>query len=90
MARERHLIYGIHITDRVEHAAQVQQVLTEHGCNIKTRLGLHEVPEASCAPSGVVLLEMVGGPALCQAMADKLNAIEGVEVQEMVFEHPAA
>jgi len=90
MAKERHLIYGVHITDRVKSAAEVQQVLTEHGCSIKTRLGLHEVSEASCAPNGLLLLEMAGGPALCEAMADKLNAIEGVEVQQMVFDHPTA
>jgi hypothetical protein len=40
-----HLILGIHVTDRVQKAGEVQQLFTEYGCNIKTRLGLHEVAQ---------------------------------------------
>ena len=41
MTQFKHHICGVHITERLEHALQVQQVLTEFGRNIKTRLGLH-------------------------------------------------
>jgi hypothetical protein len=82
-----HVILGIHITDRVRFAGEVQKVLTEFGCNIKTRLGLHEVSENCCAGEGVVLLELVGGPEILQGMTAKLAVIEGVQVKEMVFAH---
>ena len=83
---ENHLIFGVHITDRLTEAAEVQSLFTEYGCNIKTRLGLHEV-EGVSSPSGIILLEMYGDEAVCNELADKLNAIEGVEVQKMLFGH---
>lgn len=83
-----HVILGIHVTDRVRHAGEVQKVFTDYGCNIKTRVGLHEVTENFCSGEGVVLLELVGGPEVRRDMAAKLGAIEGIQVQEMVFNHP--
>ena len=38
-------IIGIKINDRIKEAGKVQQVLTDYGCSIKTRLGLHEVTD---------------------------------------------
>jgi hypothetical protein len=87
--KERHLILGVHLQDRIKDAAKVQQLLTEYGCNIKTRVGLHEVDESFCAKGGVLLLEMFGDDATCHALRDKLSAIADVEVQQMVFEHVA-
>ena len=84
---EDHIILGIHVTDRLEEATTVQAVFTEFGCNIKTRIGLHDVSETYCAPSGVVLIEFFGSDAEASTMADKLNAIQGVQVKKMVFGH---
>jgi hypothetical protein len=86
---EKHIVLGVHVTNRLKNATEVQRLFTEYGCNIKTRLGLHEVGENNCAPSGIVLLEMFGEEAHCLSLADKLNKIDGVEVQRMVFAHPA-
>lgn len=85
--KEDHVILGIHITNRLRHAGDVQKVLTEYGCNIKTRLGLHEVADNYCAGEGVVLLEIIGGPDVRQGMVGKLKLIEGIEVKDMVFAH---
>lgn len=82
---DQHIILGIHITDRLRNAVEVQKVFTEYGCNIKTRVGLHDVDENVCAPSGVVLIEFFGTPAEADAMAARLTAIAGVEVRTMVF-----
>lgn len=82
-----HIILGVHITDRLTEAAAVQQVFTEFGCNIKTRIGLHDVDEKVCSPSGVVLLEFFGTAEEAERMAAGLAAIEGVYVQTMVFGH---
>ena len=82
-----HIILGVHITDRLGRAVDVQKVFTEYGCNIKTRVGLHDVSAQSCSPSGVVLIEFFGSGDEATAMMDKLNAVEGVFVQKMVFTH---
>lgn len=44
-----HIIVGIHVTDRMKNASEVQKIFTEYGCNIKTRLGMHEVHGNYCA-----------------------------------------
>jgi hypothetical protein len=82
-----HFILGVHVTDRLKDAAQVQSLLTEYGQHIKTRLGLHEIDTAGTSPQGLLVLELVGNEASCQALAGKLGAIQGIEVQQMVFRH---
>ena len=49
-----------------------QKILTECGCYIKTRLGLHEVNENLCAPGGLILLEVYGGDAAVAEMESRL------------------
>jgi hypothetical protein len=85
----KHVIFGIHVNDRVREVPDVQKMLTQYGCQIKTRIGLHHVEENLCSPRGLILLEMVGDEGLCNELAERLGAIEGVEVQRMVFDHPA-
>jgi hypothetical protein len=79
-------VLGIRLTDRVQKATEMQKVLTECGCYIKTRLGLHEVNDNVCSPSGLIILELFGGDAAILAMEKKLQSIEGLQVQKMVFE----
>lgn len=84
----KHIILGVHITDRLEHALPVQQVLTEFGGIIKTRLGLHELPKSGASSkNGLLLLELAATEAKAKAMVAKLAAIKGIEVQQMVFAH---
>ncbi len=82
-----HFILGVHITDRLKEAVRVQSLLTEYGSHIKTRLGLHEIEPAGASPRGLVLLELVGDEDACRGLAAKLAAIDGVEVQQMLFSH---
>jgi hypothetical protein len=89
MKHGKHIILGVHITDRLKEAVVVQQCLTEYGRYIKTRLGLHEAEPASDGSNGILLLEMVGPEGKSRELVDKLKAIQGVEVQSMTFDHPA-
>lgn len=82
---EKHTIFGIHVTDRVKKSGEVQKIFTEYGCNIKTRIGLHDASENVCSPSGMILLEVVGDENICNEMAQKLKVVEGIEVQTMMF-----
>ncbi len=86
---ESHKILAVHITDRLKDAVSVQKVFTEFGCNIKTRVGLHDVAGDVCAPGGVVILELVGPATITGEVAGRLDAIAGVEVQKIEFAHPA-
>ena len=84
----KHVIVGVHITDRVTNAGLVQEVFTSYGCSIRTRLGLHDTGEEFCSPNGLLLLEFVGGDEKLAALEAQLAAIGGLEVQTMVFDHP--
>ncbi|HEX3020522.1 MAG TPA: hypothetical protein VHP36_09475 [Chitinispirillaceae bacterium] len=83
----KHYIVGVHITNRVKHVPSVQNVLTEFGCNIKTRIGLHEMSEDTCSPNGLILVELIGDDQKLKDFTSALKNIEGVEVKEMIFSH---
>lgn len=85
---DRHIIFGIHVTDRLKKVAEVQALLTEYGCSIKTRLGLHETSADSCSPNGLLILELLDDDKKVTEFAAKLKAIPGIELQQMVFNHP--
>jgi hypothetical protein len=88
MHLEKHFICGVHIIDRLQHAVQVQEVLTEYGGFIKTRLGLHDIGNESNSPNGLLLIEFIDDASKFAEFTGKMNEIEGVEVQQMVFDHP--
>lgn len=85
---DKHIVMGVHITERVKHATDVQRVLTEFGCQIRTRLGLHEADEKRCSSNGLILLELMDDDAKVVELKQALAAIDGVEVQTMTFDHP--
>jgi len=87
MPLSTHIVLGVHITDRLHKVESVQHLLTEYGCSIRTRLGLHEADKGFCSATGLLLLEMTDDMKNADALAVKLNAIEGVEVKKMVFDH---
>jgi hypothetical protein len=88
MTKHDHVILGVHVTDRMKRALDVQKLFSEYAPHIRTRLGLHQVYDDECVPGGIILLELVGDRGRCEELAAKLDAFEGVEVQKMVFEHP--
>ena len=87
MVDGKHVILCVHVHNRVENATKAQEVLTEYGCYIKTRIGLHEVNSDFCAPAGVMILELFGDADHCAGLKDKLNALPGIDTQEVVFTH---
>ncbi len=82
----KRIILGVQVTKRVQNVPAVQAILTQYGCNIKTRLGLHEVTESDCSTTGLMILETFGDEKLILEMEAKLKAIPGIIVQKMVFE----
>jgi len=53
-------ILGIKLSERTKDALLFQEIITEHGCNIKTRIGLHQGTEDCCSNDGIILLELSG------------------------------
>jgi len=47
------------IDGRKKSAVNVQKILTEWGCLIKTRLGIHDGVLDNCSESGLIILELV-------------------------------
>lgn len=85
--KENHYIVGIHITDRLQNVPAFQALLSEYGCHIKTRIGLHDVSDNYCSPNGLVIVELVGEDTKRDAFVAALKNISGLDVQMMVFKH---
>lgn len=77
-------IIGIKVANRQEQALHVQNILTEYGHVIKTRLGLNMHSETDCADCGLILLEIIKKED-AQELIDKLSKIKEIEVQTMKF-----
>lgn len=80
----KHTIFGVQVSHRTESVPAVQAVLTKYGCNIRTRLGLHDADSTSCSPSGLLLVD-VFGPETEDFYAE-LSALKGVDLQRMDFD----
>lgn len=71
----------IKIDNREGTAQKVQNVLTRHGCLIKVRLGLHDVPADACSSAGLLVLQVVGPDQDIRAFQAELAGIADVAVQ---------
>jgi hypothetical protein len=86
---ESHLILGIHVPSFAKNSGEIQKVFTEYGCNIRTRLGLHDVANEVCQSHGLILVEFIGGEALADEMIGKIKqANPDVEIKKMAFGKP--
>ena len=83
MKTSKKTILGVHVAQRTKHTAKVQKILSDYGCSIRTRIGLHEAGGGFCSPNGLILLEVV---SQASALAAALAKVPGVSVKKMVFE----
>ena len=83
MNKAKKTILGVHVAQRTKHTAKVQKILSDYGCSIRTRIGLHDAGGGFCSPNGLILLEVVDQAA---ALATALAKVPGVTVKKMVFE----
>lgn len=75
-------IIGVKLEKRQESATELQEIATKFGCSIKTRIGLHEVLDGTCSPSGVILFEVINSAT---EFENALKAIAGATVKVMSF-----
>ncbi|GAB1366398.1 MAG TPA: hypothetical protein PL160_03255 [Candidatus Cloacimonas sp.] len=71
----------VKIDHRSTEATKVQEILTQFGCSIKVRLGLHEVSKEFCANDGLVILEVDGDPNELANMLEALNKVDYVQAK---------
>ncbi|MFW6387020.1 MAG: hypothetical protein ACOCZM_03500 [Bacillota bacterium] len=74
-------IMAILLDKRTDIAPDVQEVLTDYGCIINSRLGLHSVNE--CADEGLIILHLCGEEEQISELEAKLNGFERVAVNRM-------
>jgi len=69
------------VNNRSKSAIAVQKLLTENGCIIKTRLGVHDGVGNVCSECGLLMLELSAGDKEAKELHDKLVSIKGVEAK---------
>jgi hypothetical protein len=80
------IIMGIQLQKRHQSATHFQDILTEYGCYINTRLGVHHAAEDSCSEKGLILLEFIDNADKQAAEFEKkISSIENVVVRKMEF-----
>ncbi len=69
------------LDQRKKNAVQVQKILTEWGCLIRTRLGIHEGVLENCSEEGLIVLELVGNKEDHKKLEERLNVLPGVKAK---------
>ena len=65
------------VNHRTKNSTMLQSVLTESGCIINTRLGLHDTGNA-CSEEGLIILHLSGKDADIKKLEKNLNLIDGI------------
>lgn len=78
------IIMGIKLSQRHETAKAFQDILTQHGCIINTRLGFHEVSDSSCSDQGYIILEFADNSnAEIEELQKEIEALGELTVKTM-------
>ena len=78
-------IIVVSVKQRQNVAVSVQEVLTEFGCLIKTRLGITDSCPDKCSQTGLIILEFIGSKKQINSMTKKLTKIKGVKVKAIII-----
>ena len=76
-------IIGLRVDHRRSNALALQKALTEFGCHIKLRVGLHETGEDFCSDDGVMMLQACGDQKTIDHMMETFNGMEGIRAKLM-------
>lgn len=70
-------IMVIHASKRRENVEALQKVLTQFGCSIKMRLGLHEAGDV-CSDDGLIILQLVDVDGEVAEFKKALDMLSGI------------
>lgn len=76
---------AVKIGARNSKAPKVQEILTEHGCIITTRVGFHETGDEACSTDGFIILQMRGEEKEIRALYLALDGLDGVTPKMIEF-----
>ncbi len=80
------IIMGIKLKERMKSASKFQELLSEYGCDIRTRLGLHAASYDDCSPDGLIILEFIDDADEAAAEFEKkASKAANVVIKKMVF-----
>jgi hypothetical protein len=68
------------VNNRRKNVPRLQEVLTESGCIIKARLGLHEAGDV-CSNDGLIILQLDGSRKEIAELEESLNKLEGIKAK---------
>lgn len=74
-------IMAVLVDKRTDVAPEVQDVLTDYGCIIDSRLGLHQVKD--CSDEGLIILHLCGSEEQIEELQSELEEFAGVVVNKM-------
>ena len=83
MDKKTLLIFSLE--NRRTEAVKVQKILTDFGCIIKTRLGIHDGVLDKCSNTGLIILELVGAKAEIRDLERRLKAVKSVRVKLVIL-----
>ena len=84
MSENKDSIMVIRAHNRRENIDDFQRVLTEFGCIIKMRLGLHEAGDV-CSDQGLIILQLVDEPDMKGKFEEALDKLDGIEYKSVQF-----
>ncbi|KAL0218720.1 hypothetical protein P9112_004373 [Eukaryota sp. TZLM1-RC] len=74
------------VENRTDNVPRMQKVLTDYGCLISARLGLHKT-QPECENEGLIIFTMESrDKAMNQNCVNDLNAIDGITVKTVEFD----
>lgn len=68
------------VNNRRKNVPRLQEVLTESGCIIKARLGLHEAGDV-CSNDGLIILQLDGSKKEIAELEECLNKLDGIKAK---------
>lgn len=77
-------IMAVCLDNRVEDAPRFQELITQYGCIIKTRLGLHEVE--NCSRKGLIILQLCGDDEEVNKLGEEINSLASARARWMKLE----
>lgn len=76
-------IATLFIDNREEVVSEMQGILSQYGCSIRTRLGLNEVIDGR--ETGIIVLELYGDPAEQNNLISKLSSSVNIRLSAVSF-----
>ncbi|AKL97424.1 hypothetical protein [Endomicrobium proavitum] len=71
----------ISVEKRKTSAVPVQKLLTQAGCIIKTRLGIHDSPGDTCSDKGLIIIEVVACAKEIKSLFSSIKSVRGVKAK---------